>query len=119
MTILDTAAIVVSVLVLALFCLNAFSKNGNPLRVFVKSDTEESIYTLDTDASFTVKGPLGLTKVVITGSKAFIAESCCPALTCVHSAPAQKPGDWIACLPNRVLVTIEQRSESEVDATSY
>jgi hypothetical protein len=39
------------------------------------------------------------------GAIAFF-ESDCPDQVCVHSGFLRRPGQWAACLPNRVLVTI-------------
>jgi hypothetical protein len=37
----------------------------------------------------------------------------------VKSGRISRPGQWIACLPNRVFVEIRGRSREQVDAFSY
>ncbi len=48
------------------------------------------------------------------GAIAYI-ESDCPGKECIHAGWLQKPGSSMACLPNHVSVTVEGKSESEVD----
>ena len=117
--VLDIIIILLSVLVSVFFCINAFSKNGRTMQVFIKSQSSEYVYSLDRDVTIDVSGPLGMTRIVIAGGYASIADSPCPGKICVHAQPVRKQGEWIACLPNRVLLSIESRGSNEIDATSY
>jgi hypothetical protein len=116
---LDFVIIVLAIAVLILFCINAFAGDNLPLRAYIKSDANEFVYSLERNVSLDISGPLGTTKIVIQDGKAFITDSPCPGKTCVHAPSISKQGEWIACLPNRVLVTIERRETSEIDATSF
>jgi hypothetical protein len=66
-----------------------------------------------------VKGPLGETVVVISGGKARVEDSPCPDKLCVHMPAISKPGQWIACLPNRVFVRVRGSSGEKIDDLSY
>ncbi len=52
----------------------------------------------------------------IAEGKADITEASCPDKVCVDHAPVDTAGEIIVCLPNQVVITIENSSESEVDA---
>lgn len=52
-----------------------------------------------------VLGPL----VVVTDGKGSIrvTEATCPDQICVHTVPAQSPGDQIICVPNHMVITVK------------
>ena len=72
------------------------------------------ILILSEDRIVEVEGLIGTTTIEIKDGKASIIESPCPGKTCL----SMKMGDAICCLPNRVLLTIENSSK-EVDAYAY
>lgn len=55
----------------------------------------------------TVTGPLGKTTIEIEGARARVIDSPCRDKVCVHFGWLSKKDDFSACLPNKVLVTIE------------
>ncbi len=77
------------------------------------------IYPLDVDRREPVEGPLGRTIVVISGGRAAVEDSPCPDKLCVHMPAIFRPGQWIACLPNRVFVRVRGSSGQDVDELSY
>ncbi len=78
------------------------------------------VYPLDRDSELRVPGPLGDTIIEIGGGRARIASSPCPDETCVAAGALSRPGQWSACLPNRVMLRIEGGTDDElVDATAY
>lgn len=56
-----------------------------------------------------------ITVEAVPGEGVHISESNCPAKVCVHSGWAGRPGETIACLPNKLLVEIEGE-DREYDA---
>lgn len=56
-----------------------------------------------------------ITVEAVPGKGVHISESYCPAKVCVHSGWAGRPGETIACLPNKLLVEIEGE-DREYDA---
>jgi hypothetical protein len=115
----DVLIIAAAVLTCVFFCINAFSGNARSLEAYIKADAQEYIFALDRDIVIEVTGPIGITRIAIKDGKAYFVDSPCPGKICVHSQPVSKQGEWIACLPNRVLLTVESRGKSEIDATSY
>jgi hypothetical protein len=62
---------------------------------------------LDAPREVDLAGPLGTTRLVITADGARITASPCALKACMGMGPARRPGDLLACLPNRILVEIE------------
>lgn len=65
-------------------------------------------------------GEGGYNLIRITGDGAYIAEASCRNQICVNAGKHSRPGQIIACLPNRVLVRLTgQPGEDTVDAITY
>ncbi|NLC70948.1 MAG: NusG domain II-containing protein [Desulfuromonadaceae bacterium] len=63
--------------------------------------------SLDQDRQVSFDGPVGKTILVVGGGEAFIRSSDCRDKVCVRMAEIGKVGEWVACVPNRLLVRIE------------
>jgi len=66
-------------------------------------------FALDTDRTFPVPGPLGVTVVEIKGRKVRVKEAHCPNRLC------EKQG-WVArgaivCLPNRIVISVGGKAD--------
>ena len=116
---LDIAAIVLSIAVVAGFSIHAYAGRGVGGQVTVEASGGEFIYSLDQDRVVRVAGPLGDTTLVIGGGAAWIEDSPCPDKVCVAMGKISRPGEWIACLPNRVMVRVGGRGEAAVDGTAF
>lgn len=75
------------------------------------------------DETIEVKTPGGGVNLVrIREGKVSVISSNCPEQICVRSAPISKPGQTIACLPHRLVISIEGGPDAEqngVDGFSY
>ena len=71
------------------------------------------------DQVLDVTGPLGSNRIVVRGGEVFVESSPCANQICVKTGAASRPGQWIACLPNRVLVAVEGGGDERIDARSY
>ena len=69
-------------------------------------------YSLDENGIHQIPGPLGNTTIEIRDRKVRIIESPCPGKNCVN----QGWDNLIVCLPNKVIVTVED--VGEFDAVS-
>jgi hypothetical protein len=116
---LDIAAIVLSIAVVAAFSVHAYTGRGLGGQVTVEAAGGEFIYSLDQDRVVRVPGPLGDTILVIRGGAAWVEDSPCPDKICVAMGGISRPGEWIACLPNRVMVSVGGRGEAAVDGTAF
>jgi hypothetical protein len=115
----DYLAISLSLLAVGGFSLYAYAGQSKTGDVVIEASGVQWIYPLNVDRTEPVKGPLGDTIVVIKDGKAFVQDSPCPDKLCVHMPPISKPGQWIACLPNRVFVRVRGTSDQNIDELSY
>jgi hypothetical protein len=78
-------------------------------------------FPLDAAEILTVPGPLGDTVVELRDRRVRILSSPCANQTCVAAGAIGAHGQWIACLPNQVLVSISGGGHNgeEVDAASW
>jgi hypothetical protein len=118
---LDFAAIGLS-LGLTIFCgLTVYAAPQAQARVIVRGSGRTWIFPLDAEERVTVPGPLGETVVEIREAGARVLSSPCENQTCVAAGHIGRRGEWTACLPNKVSVSIEgSAGESEtVDAAAW
>lgn len=112
--ILDIVIIVI-LLGLTVFSYFYFYSNSSGT-VKVKTDNGVYKYSIAEKQEIKLSGPLGDTVLLIENNEVKITTSACPNKTCVHQGAVSKGSDVLACLPNKVIITIE--GESEVDALS-
>jgi hypothetical protein len=115
----DFLAILLSLLVVGVFSFFAYGGKEAAQDVVIEASGTRWIYPLNADARERVAGPLGDTVVIIKGGRAFVEDSPCPDKLCVHMPAISQPGQWIACLPNRVFVRVRGGSGQDVDELSY
>ena len=105
--------------VAASFFLTYSGSNGSSL-VNVQGESGLWIFPLDSAESMAVSGPLGDTVVEINGGAARIMSSPCVNQTCVSAGRIHAPGQWTACLPNRVMLYIDEgKTDNDVDAAAW
>ena len=98
----------------------AYSGAGGGSAVTVKGESGEWVFPADAVETLTVSGPLGNTVIEINGGAARITTSPCLNQTCVATGAVRSPGQWAACLPNRVMLYIsEGNDENDVDAAAW
>lgn len=104
---LDILVIVLAAALTVTTALMVYSGKSSSLRVIIRGSDKSWVYPLDTEAQVDVPGPLGETRVEIHDGHAAIVSSPCVGQTCVAAGEVHKNGQWVACLPNRVVVLIE------------
>lgn len=75
-------------------------------------------YPLNRDRTLTVHGPLGDTIVRIEGGRARVVSSPCPYKRCVHMGSKGSEGGVIACVPNKVVISVGSGQTDGLDAVS-
>ncbi|MCR5494747.1 MAG: NusG domain II-containing protein [Treponema sp.] len=80
--------------------------------VHIHSENADYAYPLKKDAVYKIPGPLGYTLVQVKNKKVRIIDSPCPSKSCLKQG-FHSP---IVCLPNKVIVTIE--NYGDFDAVS-
>jgi hypothetical protein len=116
---LDYIALFLSLLVVGGFSVFAYAGRDRGGDVVIEASGSQWIYPLDVNRRELVKGPLGDTVVVIQGGTAFVEDSPCRDKLCVHMPSISRPGQWIACLPNKVFVRVRGNSVQKIDEISY
>ena len=105
----------------AYFCISFFqganTKNG--VAVVTIDDVEYGRFPLVVDTEERIEVPDGsYNLLVIQDGKADVTEASCPDGICVNHRAISKQGQSIVCLPNKVVVEIENGEESDLDAVT-
>jgi hypothetical protein len=90
---------------------------GGEAAVTVKGPGGSWVFPPSAEETLRVPGPLGETVVELRGGRARVLSSPCTNQTCVAAGAIHSRGQWIACLPNRVLVSVS--GEAEIDAAAW
>ena len=81
---------------------------------------EQGRYPLDQDTSVEIRLEDGSYNLLeIKDGKADITEASCPDKICVDHRPVSRRGESLVCLPNKVVVEIENGQEAEVDGMTH
>ena len=89
------------------------AKTGTDAVAVVRTDDGEEVYPLKKDGVFSLNG--GTNTLVIENGEAWVSEADCPDKICMGMGKISKNGEFIACLPNRVIIVVEGGEESPVD----
>ncbi len=115
----DILIIAFSLLVVVAVSVFAYGGGAQQSSLIIESSGNQWIYSLSGDRTIRVPGPLGDTIVVISGNKAFVQDSPCRDKLCVLVGAISKPGQWTACLPNKVMVRIGGAANEAPDDSSF
>lgn len=83
-------------------CIYRTSPEGNQLLKQVRLDEEHTI---------TLQGPIGTTVIEVKKGKVRVLSSDCPDHLCVKFGWLQAPPDFSACLPNEVLIVVQEPAD--------
>jgi len=107
-----------SVLISALlfFALHSFMGRGQSGQVVIRVDDEiYGTYDLNCDQTIEIDDSNTLD---ITGGQAAMIDADCRDQLCVHQKSISRKNESIICLPNKVIVSIENGEENDVDAVA-
>lgn len=89
-------------------------------RLPLNSDTEYIISDSDAiNVSAAISVSAAYNVIVVSGGRVYMSEANCPDRVCVSDGAISRPGQYIVCLPNRVVVTIESEDGAEIDSVAY
>jgi len=100
----------------------AYSGSSGSVTVHVRGENGVWVFPIDAAESLAVSGPLGDTKIEIGGGGASITASPCANQTCVSAGSVRAPGQWAACLPNRVMLYVDADKsgpDNGIDAAAW
>jgi hypothetical protein len=115
---LDLAALAAALAVIALVSVRAYGSRSGAAMVHLRGPGQEWVFPLGEERVVAVRGPLGDTVVELRGGQVRVLSSPCAEKICVRSGAIARPGQWIACLPNRVFVDV-RGSGGSADAVSF
>lgn len=105
------------VVILAIICfvvLQLTNKDGASIIVTIDGK-EYGTYSLEKDATVEIESEYGTNELVIKDHKAKVEDATCPDKLCVHQHAIDKTGQTIVCLPHKMVITVENGEENEVD----
>lgn len=115
----DFVAFAVAIAIIGTFSWHAYSSRGAAAVVEIRGEGQRLLYPLDQDRTLTVRGPLGESVVEISAGRVRVVSSPCRDQICVLAGWISSAGQWAACLPNRVFVTVQGPIDDTPDAFTY
>lgn len=117
---LDFAAILLTLACLAATGWLAWGgRSGNGGQVSVKSGDAVYLFALDKNTVADIPGPLGPTRIEIRDRAARFVDSPCRDKICVKCGWLRNGGDWAACLPNKVFMSVQSDAAAPADVLSF
>ena len=58
----------------------------------------------------------GSNTITVKNGKIAVTDANCPDLVCVHTGSISQTGEVIACLPHKLIITISEEKNSDLDA---
>ncbi|MFP4458045.1 MAG: NusG domain II-containing protein [Candidatus Zixiibacteriota bacterium] len=107
--------IIIIIISLLPYILSNENNEGNHYRIIIDNQIEEQ-GSLEEDTLFSVMGEIGKVTVNIENGKIGIFESSCPNKYCIKMGMSNSHLRPIVCLPNKLLIEIEQEDREELDA---
>lgn len=104
--ILILAAVLSFVFLASLFI---YTSSETKLYLIIKTPKGEWIYPMEQEADISVEGEIGITRISIKDKTATVIDSPCSNKTCIVAPGIKQQGDWNACLPNKVFLSVENR----------
>ncbi len=116
---LDYVTLVFAAALVAAISTAVYGGGGGRTTVLVTAPDAEYVFASSVEETVVVDGPIGQTVVAIAEGGARVVSSPCDNQICVRTGQVERAGRWIACLPNRVFVSIESGNLTDVDARSF
>lgn len=96
--------------------LMSFSRTKGGIAVVYSDNKEVGRYPLSDDTSLTIKYNDQFNTICIDNGSVYVSEASCPDEYCVHQLHISRVGESIVCLPNRLVIKIENGKGDEYDA---
>lgn len=116
----DWVTIIVGIAVVVAFSVVAVGQGGVASTVLIRSDEGDFVYPLDSNVTLEIAGPIGVSIIEIADGAVRFLDSPCRDRICVAAGWLSDAGQWAACLPNRVFVSVSgDTGAAEVDASTF
>ena len=110
-------SVVIGVILLAILGILIFRTEGNTVKVTVDGKTFGE-YSINVDRTVEIKSEFGSNLLVIKDGKAYVEQASCPDGICSSHRPIHYDGQSIICLPNKVVVLIDDQNTIQPDIIS-
>ena len=107
--ILDFLILTVITAIIITVSLFIYSADNSSLYLSVRTPKGDWIYPMSENIDFAVEGEIGIVKIKIEGGEAFVVNSTCSNKSCILAPKLKNHGDWNACLPNKVFLSVEKK----------
>ena len=116
---LDYVAVACAAALVIAISTTVYGGGGGRTTVQITAPNVEYLFATSVEETVAVRGPIGETVVRINNGGARVISSPCDNQICLRTGQIERSGRWIACLPNRVFISIESGNRMEIDARSY
>ncbi|RKY79648.1 hypothetical protein DRQ07_06170, partial [candidate division KSB1 bacterium] len=116
---LTAGDLIIILLILIAGLVSLYYPRQNGSIVYIKVNGEiKGVYNLNNKnkQTITIAGKKGTMKVEIQEGRVWVSESSCPNKLCIKMGKIHKNGEMIVCVPNRVIISVKNKEEKEVDA---
>lgn len=103
----DFFFIALSAALIAISIMTLTGDSSPETKVVIKVKDAEYIYPLTQEQDLTFDGELGKSHIIIHDGCVEFEDSPCRDKICIHMGQGKKDGDFLACLPNRIIVTVQ------------
>jgi len=117
--IFDILIILIAVLIIAFSFYTVYARPSGRLQILIQGQEGQWIFPIDAEETVFLKGPLGDTKVRLSGKYAWVESSPCDNQNCVASGKISRHGQWAACLPNNVILLLNNTEKNDVDSVTW
>ncbi|MDR0569170.1 MAG: NusG domain II-containing protein [Spirochaetaceae bacterium] len=109
----DLGVIGVTLAVTVFSAASVYAGNRAQNRILIEGPQDRWIFPLDHAETLAIPGYLGDTVVELRDSQVRVISSPCGNQTCVAAGPIRSRGQWTACLPNGVLISIDSDAKRD------
>jgi len=103
------------VIIVSFLTLHLLRINGEFVSIYVEGN---QIYrlSLKEDTEIKVNGIMGVTRIRVQKGSVTIVEAPCPNKICKKMGKISRSGEILVCVPNRLVLRITGKMDSEIDA---
>jgi hypothetical protein len=109
----DIIIIIVAMAITGFFLFRGSGDVATTITVECNGDTYR--YSLDTNQVISLEGAIGPTVLEIKDHSVAITKSPCTNQTCVHEGWISNSNSFIACIPGKILVTVDSQDKNEME----
>ncbi len=116
----DVAIIGIAAIAVTVLTVGLYAAPSTAIFVRIEANSTTFLYPLDQPRTVQPLAEDGTCVITIDEAGVRVVTSDCPQQICMSMGTITVPGQWIACLPHQVFVSIDgSTSDTGVDATAF